>query len=186
MKTAILLHGARGSDQDYYWFADTKAFLESNGYQVWWPLLPNTQKPELHESLKFVMENMPELSGESVIIGHSSGCPLIFSLLERIEKPIASAILVGGFYRQIDDTGFTKPMLQDEYDWQKIRDNAKNIYLLNSDDDPWGCDDRQAYPVAERLQVPLIVMFGQGRMGSQIFKQPYQEFPLVKQLIQKK
>lgn len=31
MKTAILLHGTGGSDADYFWFADTKQYLESGG-----------------------------------------------------------------------------------------------------------------------------------------------------------
>lgn len=47
MKQAILLHGSGGSDKDYFWFADTKKHLESKGYTVWWPLLPDTDHPEL-------------------------------------------------------------------------------------------------------------------------------------------
>jgi hypothetical protein len=42
MKTAILLHSTGGRDSDYYWFADTRQYLETNGYKVWWPLLPHT------------------------------------------------------------------------------------------------------------------------------------------------
>ena len=183
MKTAVLLHGTGGSDQDYFWFADTKQALEANGYTVWWPLLPNTSKPTLKESLLFLAKNIPDLDEESVIIGHSSACPLILSLLEQAYTQVSKAILVSGFYQDIDNGGQSNLMLQDTYDWQKIRSNAKEIYLLNSDNDPWGCNDQQARKAAESLCAPLIVMFGQGHMGSGAFNQPYKQFPLIKKLL---
>jgi uncharacterized protein len=183
MKTAILLHGTGGDDKDYFWFADAKRYLEANGYMVCWPQLPSADKPNLQDALNFLAENMPELNEESIIIGHSSACPLILSILERSNKPIAKALLVSGFYQDIDNGGQSLLMLQNSYDWQKIRANAKEIYFLNSDNDPWGCNDQQARPAAEQLQSPLIVMFGQGHMGSNSFDQPYREFPLVKELL---
>lgn len=183
MKQAILLHGTGGSNTGYFWFADTKQSLEAAGYTVWWPLLPNTDKPELQETLNFVLDNLPELNEESVIVGHSSACPLLLALLERIKTPVDKVILVSGFYQEIDDEGFSRLMLQDSYDWQKIQANTKEIYLLNSDNDPWGCNDQQARLVAEKLNTPLIVMFGQGHMGSSSFNQPYKELPLVKRLL---
>lgn len=183
MKTAILLHGTGGSDQDYFWFANTKQFLEAQGYDVWWPQLPNTQRPELQETLGFVLKNMPQLDEQSIIVGHSSACPLILSLLERIDTTVARVVLVSGFYQEIDSEGISRLMLQDSYDWPKIKANAKEISLLNSDNDPWNCTDQQARSTAEKLEAPLIVMFGQEHMGSGKFKQPYREFPLVKKLL---
>jgi len=182
VKSAILLHGTGGSDTDYFWFADTKQRLKTNGYEVWWPLLPNTDRPELQESLAFVLENLPSLDEQSIIVGHSSACPLILSLLERIDSAVAKAVLVSGFYQKIDDE-YSPLMLQDGYDWQKIRANVKEIYFLNSDNDPWGCKDQQARTAAEELGVPLIIMFGQGHMGSASFNQPFNEFPFVNQLL---
>lgn len=183
-KTAVLLHGTDGSNTDYFWFADTKQYLEAAGYTVWWPLLPHTEKPELQESLGFVLEHMPQLDQESVIVGHSSACPLILALLEKLDTPVDKAILVSGFYQPIgDENNISRLMLQDSYNWQKIKANAKEIYLLNSDNDPWGCNDQQARLAAEKLDAPLIVMFGQGHMGTGSFNQPYKEFPLVKKLL---
>ncbi len=183
MKTAILLHGTGGNNKDYFWFADTKKHLESNGYAVWWPQLPNADKPNLQDALDFMQNDMPSLDEQSILIGHSSACPLILSLLEQLEHPIAKAILVGGFYQDIDGGGQSALMLQPAYDWQKIEANAKEIYFLNSDNDPWGCNDQQARPAAQKLNAPLVTMFGQGHMGSNKFEQPYRQFPLVKRLL---
>lgn len=184
VKTAILLHGTGGDDKDYFWFGDTKQRLEANGYQVWWPQLPNADRPNLQDALDFVFASMPQLDSQSVIIGHSSAGPLILSILERLEAPIAKAILVSGFYNAIEGNELTPLMLQDSYDWRKIRANAAQIYFLNSDNDPWQCTDQQARPAAQMLNAPLIVMFGQGHMGSDSFNQSYREFPLVKQLLE--
>ncbi|MFZ2495005.1 MAG: hypothetical protein WAW60_04515, partial [Candidatus Saccharimonadales bacterium] len=81
MKTAWLLHGTGGSDTDYFWFADTKEYLESKGYNVWWPLLPHTDKPSLEETRGFIKENIPVLDEDTIIVGHSSACPVILHML---------------------------------------------------------------------------------------------------------
>lgn len=107
MKQAILLHGTGGSDIDYFWFADTKKHLEADGYKVWWPQLPNTHRPELQETLNFVLDSTPALDEQSIVIGHSSACPLILSLLERVDAPIARAMLVSGFGKMHPTTRWT-------------------------------------------------------------------------------
>lgn len=184
MKAAIILHGTGGSDTDYFWFANTKQYLESKGYDVWWPLLPDTDRPELQKNLEFLGENIPSLDEQSIIIAHSSACPLVLSYLENGNNKVGQVILVSGFYQSIDNEGFSELMLQKTpYDWQKIKDAASEIVLINSDNDPWGCDDTQARPAAEKLGAKFILAEGQGHMGSSSFNQSYREFPLLKELI---
>lgn len=184
MKQAILLHGTGGSDKDYFWFADTKKYLEKHGYSAWWPLLPNTDKPELEETRNFLEDAWPQTDEETIIIAHSSACPLMLTFMQSFKTPIRQVILVSGFYQSIDDEGFSERMLQKEpYDYNAIKKAAKEIVLINSDNDPWGCDDRQARPVAEKLDAKFILAKGQGHMGSGSFNQPYREFPLLKKLL---
>ena len=90
MKTALLLHGTGGSNKEYFWFIDTKQDLENKGYKVWWPLLPNTEKPELNETYSFISKNLPDIDENTIIIGHSSACPLILYLLEHIDLTLNS------------------------------------------------------------------------------------------------
>ncbi len=183
-KTAWLLHGTGGSDTDYFWFADTKKYLEANGYTVWWPLLPHTEKPNLIETRDFIEGTMPPLTEDAIIIGHSSACPVILHLLQFVKVPVKQVVLVAGFYHSIDDEGLSALMLQNgEYDWEVIKRAAKQIVLINSDNDPWGCDDAQARPVAEKLGARFVLAKGQGHMGSGTFNQPYRVFPLLKELL---
>lgn len=182
MKNAILLHGTGGSDTDYFWFADTKEYLESKGYKVWWPLLPNTDRPNLAETVEFVEQNLPAIDEETIIIGHSSACPLILHMMQFFKVTVRQVILVSGYYQSIG--GESNSMLpKDGFDWGEIKKHAKDIMFINSDNDPWGCDDKQARPAAEKLSAKFILAKGQGHMGSGSFKQPYREFPLLKELL---
>jgi len=184
MKQAVLLHGTDGSDQNYFWFADTQKYLESNGYKVWWPMLPNTHKPRLEESLEFVELNAPMLDKQSIIIGHSSACPLILSWLENSMVQVKRVVLVSGFYQSIDDEGFSELMLPaDGFDYDRILSAADEIVLINSDNDPWGCNDKQARPVAEALGARFVLAEGQGHMGSGGFNQPMPELTILKDLL---
>jgi predicted alpha/beta hydrolase family esterase len=183
MKAAFLFHGTGGSNEDYFWFADTKNFLEGRGYSVWWPLLPNTDKPELVESREFIQNTMPAIDEESIIIGHSSACPLILDLLQKNDIRVKQVVLVSGFYSHIDDDGYSKRMLPESFDWETIKSRAKNFVVINSDNDPWGCSDIQARPTAIALGATLIVPTGEGHMGSISFGQPYYDFTLLKRII---
>lgn len=183
MKQAVLLHGTGGNDKDYFWFVDTKEYLEQNGYTVWWPALPNTDSPDLESALKFIQQNMPALDEESILIGHSSACPLILSILQRNDLHIKQVILVAGYYAPIGDTVSGKMIEKQGYDWDKIRESADQIILINSDDDPWGCDDVQARPVTNNLQAKFVLTEGQGHMGSLTYNQPYREHSILKDLL---
>jgi predicted alpha/beta hydrolase family esterase len=181
MKNAILLHGTGGSDKDYFWFADTKKFLESKGYEVWWPLLPNTESPNLVETRSFIEQNLPAINEETVIIGHSSACPLILHMLQFSKVKVRQVVLVSGYY--VPQANGSSSMLPKSFDWELIKSKADEIVLINSDNDPWGCDDKQARPVSEKLGAKFVFAERQGHMGSGTYNQPYREFPLLKELI---
>ena len=176
-----MLHGSGGSDTDYFWFADTKLHLESKGYSVWWPLLPNTNSPKLEETRSFIEQNMPEINEQTILIGHSSSCPLILNMMQYFKVKVKQVILVSGYYEPISNE--SNGMLPESFDWEMIKQHAEGIILINSDNDPWGCNDKQARPAAEKLNAEFIFAEGQGHMGSGSFNQPYEKFELLKSLV---
>ena len=115
---------------------------------------------------------------DTVLIGHSSGCPLILSILQNSDVQIKQAILVAGF---ID--GSCDAILQKKYNWEKIKRNVKDLVFINSDNDPWGCNDVEGRYMFDHLGGTLIIKH-EGHMGSDTFKQPYKEFPLLVKLIE--
>lgn len=176
MKNAILFHGT-GCTPNSYWFPKTKAFLENLGYEMWVPQLPDANTPDIEKWLPEAMKGT--YTSETVLIGHSAGSPLVLSILEQINTQIHKAILVAGY---LNDP--KSKILQKEYDWDKIKHNAKDIILINSDNDPWGCDDEQGLALWKHLGGTLILREGEGHMGSDSFQQPYTNFPLLEKLLE--
>lgn len=114
------------------------------------------------------------------------------SILENINVKINKAILVAGYARTLGkmvDPQLKKleqdaeAILQEKYYWDKIRNNVKDIFFINSDNDPWGCDEQEGYYMFRHLGGTLIIRHGEGHMGSDKFNQPYKQFPLLEKLL---
>ena len=119
-----------------------------------------------------------------MLIGHSAGGPLQLSVLENINVRIKQAILVAGYARPVATKYEPQKILQVNYDWEKIKSNVDDLIFINSDNDPWGCTDIEGRFMLDRVgKGKQIVMKGEAHMGSDTFKQPYKEFPLVLKLI---
>ncbi len=183
MKNAIIIHGT-GCNPESFWHPSIKRFLEKNGYSVWIPTLPDSDTPDLEKWLPIVLKK-GKFTKDTILIGHSAGSPFILSLLERINVTIHKAILVAG-YSQLKDKGDNPKILQKTYNWKKIKKNVKDIIFINSNDDPWGCDDKEGLRMFKHLGGTLIIREGEGHMGSDSFKQPYKRFPLLEKLLEVK
>ncbi len=175
MSSVILIHGTGGSP-DNHWFPYLQEALEN----VTAPALPNPDTPSVERSVPFLLEHCI-FGPETIMIGHSSGCPLILSVLERIDTKINKIIFVGGFMSPIADK--PNPVLQDQYDAERIKAHCSEFIFINSDNDPWNCDVRQGNQLREAFGGTQITMTGEGHFGSGKFNQPYPEFPLLLKLI---
>lgn len=178
-KNAIILHGT-GDSPDNFWFPYVKDNLEKRGYSVWLPNLPNAEKPNLKDWLSFVLQK-EMISSDTVLIGHSAGAQLILSILENIDFQIKQAILVSGYAEALPNTAESKE--RNNLNWEIIKSHVKDIIFINSDNDPWGCNDIQGKIMFDHLGGTQIIRNGEGHMGSTAYKQPYKEFPfLIKQI----
>lgn len=180
-KNAIMLHGGFETP-DSYWFPSIRIFLENNRYEVWTPQLPDpNQQPYLNKQLPFVLQN-GKFNEHTTIIAHSAGCPLTLSVLENINIKIHRAILVAGFTIPIEGM-LPDTIVQERYNWDKIRQNVEDVIFINSDDDPWGCNTAQGKYMFDNLGGALIILHRQGHFGSNYYNQPYREFPLLERLL---
>lgn len=180
-KNIIIIHGT-GETPEYMWLPWVKKHLEEKGYNVSVPQLPNTDDPKLEEQLDFCLKNM-KFDPETIVIGHSSGCPLILAILEKIPVKIKQAILVAGYSVQLGTDPEGTKNIKENYDWDRIKGRCDEFVFLNSDNDPWGCDDKQGKAMQKELGGKFILMRGQGHMGSSFFNEPYMEFPLLLELV---
>ncbi|HEX8932124.1 MAG TPA: alpha/beta hydrolase [Patescibacteria group bacterium] len=180
MKNVVILHGTSETNHSF-WLPWLKKELEARDYHVSIPLLPDANFPNLKKWLPVALKEI--YTPETILIGHSAGCPLQLSVLENIDVKIKQTILISGYARS---KGEKKPekILQNTYDWQKIAKNVDDIIFINSDNDPWGCTDIEGRYMLDNIDKgKLIVMKGEGHMGSEKYNQPYKQFPFLLKLI---
>jgi predicted alpha/beta hydrolase family esterase len=181
MKNVVILHGT-DETPDYMWLPWIKDKLEKKGYTVSIPQLPDADHPMLEKWLPVALQEI--YNEETILLGHSAGGPLQLSVLENIDVKIKQAILVAGYARRIGDQKTEDPIVQKSYNWKKIADHVDDIIFINSDNDPWGCNDEEGrYMLNHVGKGTLIIPSGEGHMGSERFNQPYNEFPLLLKLI---
>lgn len=179
MKNAIIFHGTDCKPTDY-WYPWLQKELENTGYKVAVPYYPEIN----HESIDtFLPKTLAshKFDEETVLVGHSAGGPLLLSILESIETPVKQAILVAGYSRRPENKQLD-PVLQKNYDWQKIKNSVSDIVFINSINDPWGCDAEQGRFMFDQLGGTQIIR-NDGHFGSTTYNQPYPRFPLLKTLI---
>jgi uncharacterized protein len=179
MKNAIILHGT-GDSPDDFWFSYIKDGLEKRGYDVWLPSLPNPDNPNINDWLPYILGS-GKISSETVLIGHSAGAQIILSVLENLNLTVKQAILVSGYAKALPKNEESEKNI-DDFDWVKIKSKAEEFIFINSDNDPWGCDDKQGKILYDNLGGNLIIRHD-GHMGSKTHNQPYKEFPLLLRLI---
>ncbi len=183
MKNAIIFHGT-GCTPNSYRLPKTKTFLEGLGYEVSVPQLPDADNPVLSKWLPVALSG--KYNEETIIIGHSAGGPLVLSVLENIKVTIHKAVMVAGFARKLRGDKEALPILQPEYNWDKIKTSAKDIVYINSQDDPWTIDHEEGLYMWRETGGTLICREGEGHMGSDSFHQPYISFPLLEKLLEVK
>jgi predicted alpha/beta hydrolase family esterase len=175
-RRAIVFHGTGGHPDDvwYPWLADR---LTARGLAVERPHLPGLNVEPVATFLPRVLAGHAFDAG-TVLVGHSGGAALLLALLEHLEGPVAQAVLVAGYATPPNDA--EEPVLQESYDWDRIRANAGELVLVNSVRDPYGCDAAQGRAMLDRLGGTLVVR-DDGHFGDR--DQPYPEFPLLERLI---
>lgn len=140
MKKAIIIHGTEGHPKEN-WFPWLKEKLEERGYEVTVPQFPSPPVVAARISEWFDVLNTLDykFDKETIVIGHSLGGVFTLRLLEKLSAPVKAAFLTGtpigvkpilNYDRDVAFSGF-------DFNWDKIKANAKHFEVFQSDDDPY-------------------------------------------------
>ncbi len=149
---AILVHGWKGWP-DNAWFPWLRRELEKQGMTTEALKMPNPLWPDRREWIKTLSDAIT--GPETILIGHSLGCPtILFALQAHHGPPIHQAVLVAGFCRT-----FPFPLVDQWFDGEQIdmsivKKKAKHWSVLHAKTDimvPF----KEGEWLAEQLGVPM-------------------------------
>lgn len=133
----VIVHCWDGNP-NYCWYPRTKKELESRGFKVDIPEMPETEMPKLSLWLPKLKETIGTPSENLYLVGHSAGCITIMRYLESLEEDeeIGGVVFVAG---STDDLGFEElsNFFQTPINFEKIKSKAKYFIVIASDDDPY-------------------------------------------------
>lgn len=166
MKKVYLIHMWAGNPESV-WYPWLKKELETKGFEVVVPAMPNTEEPKIEEWVGHLKEIVKEVDEETYFIGHSIGCQAIMRFLETLDDvKVGGVIFVAGFFNLHDletqeEKDIAKPWLEKPIDTDKIKKMSKKITCIFSDDDPdVPLSDAELFK--ERLGAEIIIEHEKG------------------------
>jgi predicted alpha/beta hydrolase family esterase len=184
MKTAIILHGTLGSP-DGNWFQWLKSELENHGLQVWLPQLPHAEQPSLNEWYKFIQEECPfAINEDTLIVGHSSGAILALIIAQDNMEKVGAIVDVSVFHDNSLQWEPNNKLFDRQFDWTVIREGAKELLFIHSDNDPYVPLDQAQY-VATNCGAELELIPDQGHFNLEK-SENYRQFPKLLELMEQK
>lgn len=138
MKKVLIIHGWESNSKEH-WFLKEKEKLEKLGYEVSVPDMPNSFFPKEEEWVQIIKDFDPDEN--SVLIGHSLGGTAILRYLEGASKKAGNCIFIATPIRKLEskeeDFSPVYNFFESEINYQKIKQNCNNFYILNQTNDPY-------------------------------------------------
>lgn len=179
MTKFFIIHGTEGSPEGN-WFPWLKQELEELGHTVFVPKFPTPEGQNLNNWLKEFEYYMHLIDEDTVFIGHSLGPAFILNVLEKLTlpKPIKACFLVAGFVGLLGNKHFDnliKTFTDRKFDWNKIRNNCKQFYVLSSDNDPY-VPPENGQELAKNLKTEITIIPNGGHLNAEF---GYTKFDLL-------
>ena len=172
-----IVHGSFGNPQEN-WFPWLKKELERLGYEVVVPIFPTPENQSLDSWRKVFFEENPNISSNSIFVGHSLGPAFILNILERIDKQVKACFFVSGFLGKLRNPEFdeiNRTFTEREFDWEKIKENCSAFFVFHSDNDPY-VPLEKAKELAQNLGTEVTIVQGAGHFNE---NGGYTKFPLL-------
>ena len=148
MKNVFLFHGYIGKKMSD-WLLWLEKELKKNKVDVYFPEYNNSQKPVMADWLKEFEITSSEINFDTIFIAHSLGCLVALLLLQQSNIKISKVILTAclknevssqnlkGLWAKIseEEKESIASFIEQELDWQKIKDSADDFVFYFSKDD---------------------------------------------------
>ena len=184
MKRVILAHGWDGTPTTG-WFPWLQKELESRGFEVTAPQLPETGSPHIDVWVAALASAVGTVDEETYLVGHSMGCQAIVRFLETLPEgaKAGGVVFVAGFFRPL--TGLeSEAEMEVDREWsdtpvafEKVRSHMEKSFAIFSDNDPW-VPLENADDFKNKLESEVVVQHEQGHFNE---SGGFRELPIVLQ-----
>src|SRR3989338_6321554 len=150
-KRVYIIHGWEGYPEEG-WFPWLKKELETLGFDVVVPQLPNPDEPRINNWIPKLKETVGNPNEQTYFVGHSMGCQAIARYLEGLPENImvGGAVFVAGFFKRLtnledDDIvrSVYKEWLTTPLNLEKVKIHLKKSVAIFPDNDPYVSLDNQ-------------------------------------------
>lgn len=185
MKRVILVHGWDGNPKNN-WFPWLKKKLESQGFKVIIPAMPETEAPEISKWVNYLKEIVGNSDKDTFFVGHSLGCQAIMRYLETLSEKtkVGGCIFIAPWLfldkNTIEEEGpeseqIAKPWVETPIIYNKIKNHADKFIAIFSDNDPFvPLENHNIFK--KELAAKIIVEKGKGHFDDEA---GIKELPIV-------
>lgn len=161
MKRVFIIHGWTGKPNQH-WTSWLAAHLESKGFSVFQPEMPESDHPRMEAWVSHLKEEVGISDQETYFVGHSIGCATILRYLEKYNEKIGGAVLVAPWitlnpesFAAPEDKEVVDEWTEGGFNWAKLKTLCPHFISLLSKDDP-DVPFEENKPVFENLGVLIV------------------------------
>lgn len=183
-KRVFIIHGWDGYPEEG-WFPWLKKELETRGFEVIVPQLPDAGSPRIEKWVPALAAVVGSPNEETYFVGHSMGCQTIARYLEGLPAgvKIGGAVFVAGYFKRLtgleddpDVSATDRHWLGAPLDLQKVKSHLPKSVAIFSDDDPWVPLDNQD-DFRDKLNSRIIIEHKKGHFSGP--RDGVKELPVV-------
>ena len=185
MANVFIIHGTGGYPEEN-WFPWLNNELTKLGHNVFVPQFPTPENQTLENWFNVFEKYKEHYDKETILVGHSLGGAFSLRVLEKYDTQIKAAFIVAApcgkvasFFPGANKTDL--PFVGHPFNWNKIKSNAKKIFVFQSDNDPY-IDKGNAKEIAQKTKGKLILIPGAGHFNA---KAGYLKFEYLLDLMKK-
>lgn len=150
-KKIFIVHGWDGYPEEG-WFPWLKKELETKGFKVAVPQLPQAENPRIQTWVPKLAEVVGKADENIYFVGHSMGCQTIVRYLETLPAgiTIGGAVFVAGFFKRLtgleDDVNvqaIVRHWLNAPIHFEQVKHHILKSVAIFSDNDPYVPLDNQ-------------------------------------------
>lgn len=166
-KRTLLIHGWGGNPNEH-WFPWLKGQLESNGFEVIVPAMPDTEEPVTKKWVGALAKAVGDPDEQTYFIGHSIGCQTIMRYLETIAPlKVGGCVFIAGWFKLAnlegeDEEKVAGPWLNSDIDFTKVLSATGKFIVVNSSNDDYGFVEENKRIFEEKLEAKVMVLENKG------------------------